>query len=368
MSVPPWQSQSVTKSPNVMSQAAFALKELVAQRKEIACTERVLASFPELSSNRDSVLELLYLEHLYRHEDGDSRSSEVALQEYTERYPDLRDELVKLFHVSDAIVGPDFGSSIQDFDTTYTGGQGSRATDAQEPIVGVLRDYDLLEEVGRGGMGIVYRALQRGLSRIVAVKTLSSLDQLDQNAMSRFQKEAELASSLQHPNIVPIHEVGLSGGVPYFSMEYVEGGSLEQAIRNRPLRPDLAAQLVGIVARAIDFAHSKGVVHRDLKPGNILLAPSKRPEALLLSIKGSKPRFYRTQAILPVVHNRLCVSSQKSSTLDWLWIALYNQQPTVPKWSVPPATWRLSKSIPHMAQSDLPAIFIRWAPFFTSCS
>jgi WD40 repeat protein len=290
MSIPPWQKHSTAILHNAMAEGAKKLNELIEQAQSEHCTERVLTLFPELNSNRDSVLELLYLEHLYRQEVGEHRTSEMALSEFVRRFPDLKDELIKLFSVSDAIVGSNLKSERTDAGQTTRGSSGHEVTGDSNSTSMTLRDYVLLEEIGRGGMGIVYRALQRGLSRIVAVKTLSSLDQLDQRALSRLQREAELASSLQHPNIVPIHEVGISGGIPFFSMEYVEGGSLEQAIRDRPLRPDLAAQLVGTVARAVAFAHTKGVVHRDLKPGNILLAPSLRPEALLLSIEGSTPQ------------------------------------------------------------------------------
>ncbi|MEQ1828133.1 MAG: serine/threonine-protein kinase [Pirellula sp.] len=286
MSLKPSQFDPLANSANSMAKAAEDLRELVGRGETTVATETILAHFPELQSDRDAILELLYLEHLYRQESGLESTSQALVQEFTQRFPDLQDELVKLFQVADAMSDADVLSSVHDFDTPFAGNVSTEEIEIDEPILGVIGDYLLLEEVGRGGMGVVYRAHQRSLGRIVAVKTLSSPDRLDQSELVRFQREAELASSLQHPNIVPIHEVGLSGGFPFFSMEYVEGGSLAEAIRNRPFRPEVAAQLMSIVARAVDFAHSKGVVHRDLKPGNILLAPSKRPEAILLSVQG----------------------------------------------------------------------------------
>jgi WD40 repeat protein/tRNA A-37 threonylcarbamoyl transferase component Bud32 len=132
-------------------------------------------------------------------------------------------------------------------------------------------DYELLREVARGGMGVVYQARQVSLNRTVAVKMLLAGELANEEEVQRFRKEAEAAANLRHPNIVAIHEVGSHDGRHFFSMDYVEGSSLADLVRDNPLPPRQAAAIVHAVARAIHFAHHKGVLHRDLKPANVLL-------------------------------------------------------------------------------------------------
>src|SRR5262245_19801387 len=126
--------------------------------------------------------------------------------------------------------------------------------------------YDLLGEVGRGGVGVVYRARQRALNREVAIKMLLAGARASSEQMTRFRTEAEALARLQHPGIVQIYEVGESGGLPYFSMEYCPGGSLAERLDGTPWLPRAAAELVESLARAMDTAHNAGIVHRDLKP------------------------------------------------------------------------------------------------------
>lgn len=140
-----------------------------------------------------------------------------------------------------------------------------------------LPDYELQEELGRGGMGVVYRAWQPSLQRDVAVKlilrgTLASADEL-----ARFQAEAEAAGRLQHPHIVPIYEVASHEGQCYFSMQLVEGVTLAEKLADGPLPAREAVQLIATVARAIDYAHRQGVIHRDLKPANVLIDAAGEP-------------------------------------------------------------------------------------------
>ncbi len=131
--------------------------------------------------------------------------------------------------------------------------------------------YELLGELGRGGMGVVYKAREISLNRVVALKMILSGDHAEPHLLARFRSEAEAVARLQHPNIVQIYHVGDAQGLPYFSLEFVDGGSLEDQIAAKPQPPRRAAEMVEALARAVAYAHEHGVIHRDLKPANVLL-------------------------------------------------------------------------------------------------
>ncbi len=131
--------------------------------------------------------------------------------------------------------------------------------------------YEILRKLGQGGMGVVYQARQVSLNRLVALKMIRAGADADAEDLARFRTEAEAVAHLQHPNIVQIYEVGEQAGRPYFSLEFVDGGSLDAKLAGTPLAAQPAAQLVETLARAIQYAHERGVIHRDLKPANILL-------------------------------------------------------------------------------------------------
>ncbi|HVS34426.1 MAG TPA: serine/threonine-protein kinase, partial [Gemmataceae bacterium] len=140
--------------------------------------------------------------------------------------------------------------------------------------------YDILQELDRGGMGVVYQARQRGFNRLVALKMILSGAHAGPAERQRFRAEVEAVARLQHPNIVQVHEVGEHDGKPYFSMEFCPGGSLARKLAGTPLTPQEAASLVETLALALQAAHEKGVVHRDLKPGNVLLAEDGTPKVV----------------------------------------------------------------------------------------
>jgi TolB-like protein/predicted Ser/Thr protein kinase/Flp pilus assembly protein TadD len=144
-------------------------------------------------------------------------------------------------------------------------------------LLGELGDYELLEEIGRGGQGVVFRARQTSLNRIVALKVVSLGQWASKAHLRRFRLEAEAAAKLEHPGIVPIHEVGERDGSCYFSMKFVEGGQLDEVARREPMPIRRAVELIAKVARTVHYAHEHGILHRDIKPGNILLDAKGEP-------------------------------------------------------------------------------------------
>ena len=150
-------------------------------------------------------------------------------------------------------------------------------TETEIERIRYVGDYELLEEIARGGMGIVYRARQVTLNRIVALKVLLFGKFASDDFVRRFKSEAEAAAALQHSNIVAIHEVGEHDGQPYFSMDYIEGKSLAALTRDNPLSAKQAAEYLKTLAEAIHYAHQRGVLHRDLKPSNVIIDLRNQP-------------------------------------------------------------------------------------------
>src|SRR5215471_8827279 len=168
-------------------------------------------------------------------------------------------------------------------------------------------DYELLQEIARGGMGVVYKARQVSLNRTVALKMILAGRLASAADVQRFRGEAELAARLQHPNIVAIHEIGQQDGQPYFSMDYVEGQNLGEFVGQKPLPPKQAAKLLQTMAEAMQYAHGQGILHRDLKPTNVLIDASGQPR---ITDFGLAKRFSKSEIRNPKSEIALTLSGQ----------------------------------------------------------
>ncbi|HLW64410.1 MAG TPA: serine/threonine-protein kinase [Gemmataceae bacterium] len=206
------------------------------------------------------------------HQLADQRGNGHAhgLNDLCRQHPDLAEELRQLWATSE-LARLLANSPVISQPTTITS-----PTRAIEGTTGTLPrqfgDYELLEELGRGGMGIVYKARQTSLNRLVALKMLLQGELASAEDRARIQAEAKAAALLKHPNIVAVYDVGECEGRDFFTMPYIEGQTLTQVLAEGPIPPREAARLVAAVAHAVQHAHQQGIIHRDLKPGNILLA------------------------------------------------------------------------------------------------
>jgi WD40 repeat protein len=238
------------------------------QRGQPIAAEDYLGWFPALAARADDAAALLYAEVLLR----TARGEQPEAAEYLARFPQYAELLWRQFELQDLLqhcptVGP-----ASEMPTTPP----PAVAPASLPNLSVP-GYEILGELGRGGMGVVYQARQVGLNRLVALKVLLAGAHADGEERGRFRREAETIARLHHPNVIRIYEVGETDGLPYFSMEFCRGGSLAQKLAGKPLPPREAATLTVALARGIQAAHRAGVIHRDLKPANVLLGQEGTP-------------------------------------------------------------------------------------------
>jgi tetratricopeptide (TPR) repeat protein len=248
--------------------------------------ELYLSRYPELGEDIEIVRELLAAEYRFR------RLSEhdLGFAEYRRRFPQ-------------------FGPTLENWlaaapESTHIEASAPRprAETAQFPTD--LPDYRILGRLGRGGMGIVYEALQISLNRVVALKMIRAGVDAGPDELARFQIEAEALADLQHPNIVAVHEVGRHHSCPFLTMEFLDGGSLHDLLSGRPQQARTAASLVETLARAMHCAHLRGIVHRDLKPANILLQAKseiRNPKSETVTAMRASDFEFRTSDFTPKI-------------------------------------------------------------------
>ncbi len=244
-----------------------------------------------IESDRHALLrELLPLELELRRESGESPTT----IEYRARFPDVSTWIDTAVSEADDSAGPRHGDdsagsqatiSLHGMPTAFPASPGGRANgsySAASTVFDIVGEYEILAEIARGGMGVVFKARHTGLKRLVALKMILSGQMATGEERQRFLREAELAANLDHPNIVPIFEVSEFQGCPFFSMKLVEGESLADQIESKQrtgsrFDPRAAARLMATLARALHYAHEQGFLHCDLKPSNILLDREERP-------------------------------------------------------------------------------------------
>ncbi len=229
------------------------------------------------SRERDERLAVIFDQLMELSREGDRMT---LLESAIRSHPDLEQELrelwatamiandVALFEQSDAIIR--LSQSELGF-SPATGSDPAKDSIYGTAIGSQIGDYELRQELGRGGMGVVYRAWQKTLQRTVALKMIPNAAFASPQDLARLRAEALAAARLSHPNIVPVYEVGEFGGQPWFSMQFVEGMTLSQRLADGPMQAQEAVHLLLPVVEAIGAAHRAGVLHRDLKPSNILI-------------------------------------------------------------------------------------------------
>lgn len=232
-----------------------------------------MSETPSTPSERDQRLERILADYLHADEAGQPCNREELLRQH----PDLAADLGSFFRNRDAMqrMAEPIKQQVPELPETIGGFEAISA--GVGTMLRYFGDYELLEEIARGGMGVVYKAKQVSLNRTVALKMILAGQLASPADVQRFRTEAEAAANLDHPHIVPIYEVGEHQGQHYFSMKLVEGGSLTQRIPALVQAPREAARLVAAVARAVHFAHQRGILHRDLKPANVLLDAQGEP-------------------------------------------------------------------------------------------
>jgi serine/threonine-protein kinase len=242
------------------------------------------------SAARDATLAQLLADFTERMRRGEQPDLNGVAHQYPELAKELR-ELWAAAQLAEVLAQPS-PNITRTLDASLTNAANLEASPGSAgTLPRTFGDYDLLGELGRGAMGVVYKAHQRSLDRLVAVKMLLRGDLASESDLARFRGEAEAAARLKHPNVVSVYEVGAGEGQAYFSMQYVEGTNLARLVASGPLAPRDAARYLAPVCRAIHHAHQCGILHRDLKPSNVLIDADGVPHVSDFGLAKRLPSF-----------------------------------------------------------------------------
>jgi len=242
---------------------------------ESVLIETYFQRYPELAANAETALQLIAAEFRLR---GRQEPRPTAA-DYQQRFPELAAQIEQALSLPSLPGGKPVGGPNSQAETVARTGANQKVQGPAEPVsTASPAGYEILGELGRGGMGVVYKARHLTLKRTVALKMVLTGSHAGAQELARFKSEAEAVARLQHPNIVQIFEVGEHNGLPFCALEYVEGGSLAHKVDGQPLPPSVAAGLVRTLAEAMHLAHSRNVIHRDLKPANVLLTADGVPK------------------------------------------------------------------------------------------
>jgi WD40 repeat protein len=225
---------------------------------------------------RSSEKELLLDEVVTDYMESRERGEAPDRREWLARYPELSADLQKFFADDDEIKG--LTGALREIARSADGHQAFSGRECSPAPLCSFGDYELLEEIGHGGMGVVYKAQQISLKRVVALKMILAGKYASDEELARFRTEAEVLARLQHPSVLQIYEIGQRDGWPYLCLEFAGGGSLSERLSAGPWAPRQAAELVKTLARAMHAVHQHGVIHRDLKPANVLLTHDGAPK------------------------------------------------------------------------------------------
>ncbi|HZZ77702.1 MAG TPA: serine/threonine-protein kinase, partial [Gemmataceae bacterium] len=245
--------------------------------------EDYLREFPAVAADAELAVDVIYAEFLAREQSGE----QPKLSDFKQRFPRHAAVLGEQVRLHRALAPPDAAQAPQE----------PVARNDASVSMNVNASYRIIQQIGSGGMGVVYKAHQPALNRYVALKMVRLIDAENRSLLARFRAEAQVVASLRHPHIVQVYDYGEHEGLPYFAMELIEGGTLADHLHGNPWPARVAAELLVKLAGAVQFAHDHRVIHRDLKPANVLIV-ADHPQLEMKITDFGLAKFYVEEASL----------------------------------------------------------------------